>query len=65
MAIADLTESNPTRVGLPYPGDLLAPLGQPSALRYDPQPLGLPAAREAVAADHAREARWSPPSRSC
>lgn len=54
VAIADLTESNPTRVGLPYPGDLLAPLGQPSALRYEPQPLGLPAARAAVAADQNR-----------
>ena len=46
----DLTESNPTRVGLPYPPDLLAPLAAPDALAYDPAPFGLPAAREAVAA---------------
>jgi aspartate/methionine/tyrosine aminotransferase len=50
----DLTESNPTRVGLPYPEDLLAPLADPRALRYDPQPFGLAAARAAVAADAAR-----------
>ena len=54
MAVADLTESNPTRVELPYPADLLSPLGLPSALRYEPQPLGLPAARAAVAADQLR-----------
>ena len=46
----DLTASNPTRVGLPYPPDLLAPLAAPEALAYDPAPFGLPAAREAVAA---------------
>jgi alanine-synthesizing transaminase len=52
--ILDLTETNPTRVGIPYPSDLLAPLADPGALRYDPSPLGLVAAREAVAADYAR-----------
>ena len=46
----DLTESNPTRVGVPYPRDLLAPLASPDALVYDPAPFGLPVAREAVAA---------------
>ena len=46
----DLTESNPTRVELPYPPDLLAPLAAPDALAYDAEPFGLPAAREAVAA---------------
>ena len=46
----DLTESNPTRVGLRYPRDLLAPLASPRALAYDPAPFGLAAAREAVAA---------------
>ena len=46
----DLTVSNPTRVGLPYPHDLLAPLASPRALAYDPAPFGLPDAREAVAA---------------
>ncbi len=46
----DLTASNPTRVELPYPPDLLAPLASPDARVYDPAPFGLPAAREAVAA---------------
>ena len=46
----DLTVSNPTRVDLPYPRDLLAPLAAPDALAYDPAPFGLASAREAVAA---------------
>ena len=46
----DLTASNPTRVGLPYPRDLLAPLAAADALAYDPAPFGIAAARKAVAA---------------
>jgi alanine-synthesizing transaminase len=53
-ALTDLTESNPTRVGLSYPGDLLAPLASADGLDYDPQPLGLWPARAAVAADFRR-----------
>jgi aspartate/methionine/tyrosine aminotransferase len=53
-AIVDLTESNPTRVGLAYPADLLAPLADPEGLTYDPQPLGLWSARAAVAGDFRR-----------
>jgi alanine-synthesizing transaminase len=52
--IADLTESNPTRAGIPYPEGLLAPLAQAQALAYEPHPLGLPSARAAVASDHRR-----------
>ncbi len=52
--IVDLTESNPTRIGLVYPPDLLATLADPEALRYDPQPLGLWPARAAVAGDFRR-----------
>jgi alanine-synthesizing transaminase len=52
--LVDLTESNPTRVGLPYPADLLIAAASEQALRYDPQPLGLRSAREAVSADYAR-----------
>ena len=48
--IDDLTASNPTRAGLPYPRDLLAPLAAPDALAYEPSPFGLAVAREAVAA---------------
>ncbi len=52
--VVDLTESNPTRVGLSYPEDLLAPLADAAGLDYDPQPLGLWSARAAVAADFRR-----------
>jgi aspartate/methionine/tyrosine aminotransferase len=53
-ALVDLTESNPTRVGLPYPADRLIAAATDRALCYDPQPLGLRTAREAVSADYAR-----------
>lgn len=58
-AILDLTISNPTVCGFHYEAtDLLAPLTQPTALDYDPQPFGLVPAREAVAryySDHGAE----------
>jgi alanine-synthesizing transaminase len=63
LAVIDLTASNPTRVGLRYPEDLLEPLADSRALIYDPQPLGLPAAREAVSADFARRGVAVPPDR--
>lgn len=47
--VIDLTESNPTRVGLDYPPDLLDALASPAALRYEPSPRGLPDTRRAVA----------------
>ena len=53
-AVLDLSESNPTRVGLPYPTDLLQSLAAPAALTYEPHPLGLRVAREAVAGEFAR-----------
>src|SRR5262245_50076288 len=52
--IIDLTESNPTSVGFTYPSDLFDALSADHVRRYDPQPLGLRSAREAVAADYAR-----------
>lgn len=52
--LLDLTESNPTAAGLLAPADLLAALGAPAGRRYTPEALGLPSAREAVAADFAR-----------
>jgi alanine-synthesizing transaminase len=55
--IIDLTETNPTRVGLPYPPALVNALADPRALEYRPSPFGLEAAREAVAADLARGGR--------
>lgn len=54
-ALLDLTESNPTVVGLPYPTLALAEaLGRAPVAHYAPAPLGLPSARAAVAADYAR-----------
>ena len=50
----NLTESNPTRVGLAYPDDLLAPLADPQSLRYDPDPRGRAETRHAIAADMRR-----------
>jgi hypothetical protein len=54
VAIVDLTESNPTRVGLLAPPGALAPLAFPAALRYEPEARGTTAARAAVARDYAR-----------
>jgi aspartate/methionine/tyrosine aminotransferase len=48
-SILDLTETNPTRVGLRYPdAEILESLAHPSVLSYEPDPRGLPAAREAI-----------------
>lgn len=52
--LLDLTVTNPTRVGIHYPEDLLAPLADVAGLTYRPEPFGVPAARAAVAADYAR-----------
>jgi alanine-synthesizing transaminase len=52
--IIDLTESNPTRVGLRYPPDLLRALASEAGLSYEPHPFGLASAREAIARDHVR-----------
>ncbi|MGA7615813.1 MAG: pyridoxal phosphate-dependent aminotransferase [Thermoanaerobaculia bacterium] len=50
--ILDLTETNPTRVGLEYPDDELASiLGRSSRARYAPESLGLSSARESLAAN--------------
>ncbi len=47
--LLDLTESNPTRVGLRYAAGILEALADPRALEYRPEALGLSGAREAVA----------------
>jgi alanine-synthesizing transaminase len=50
--LLDLTESNPTRAGLEYPLDELSEaIARGARARYEPEPLGLPAAREALASD--------------
>ncbi|HEY0514074.1 MAG TPA: pyridoxal phosphate-dependent aminotransferase, partial [Thermoanaerobaculia bacterium] len=51
LATVDLTETNPTRVGIPYPEEELAELLRRGARPdYAPDPRGIPAAREALAA---------------
>jgi aspartate/methionine/tyrosine aminotransferase len=51
LPLIDLTETNPTRVGLPYPEEELAELLRRGATpEYRPHPLGIPEAREALAA---------------
>jgi aspartate/methionine/tyrosine aminotransferase len=60
----DLTESNPTRVGLPYPIDALRDaLARTDPARYEPAPLGLPSARAAVAAAYVSEGAAVDPAR--
>ncbi len=54
LPIIDLTETNPTRAGFTYPADLLAPLADPRGLHYDPDPLGMRSAREAVSGEFHR-----------
>ena len=48
IAVLDLTESNPTHAGLLYEPELLTPLADQRALRYDPDPRGIQEARKAV-----------------
>lgn len=49
-ALLDLTETNPTRVALPWPADELADaLARGAKASYDPDPRGLHSAREALA----------------
>jgi len=51
LPVIDLTETNPTRVGLPYPEEELAELLRRGAgPEYPPHPQGIPEAREALAA---------------
>lgn len=49
VEVLDLTQSNPTQAGIEYPPDLTAALSDPASIRYEPEPFGLPFAREAVA----------------
>ncbi len=56
---ADLTLSNPTAADILYPETLAAAWSNVAALRYEPRSLGLPEAREAVAAAVA-EGAWTP-----
>jgi alanine-synthesizing transaminase len=52
--VLDLTETNPTAVGLAPPAGLLALLADPASAVYAPEAAGWLPARRAVAADYAR-----------
>lgn len=50
VPVLDLTESNPTHAGIVYPAQAIAEaFASARALRYEPEPFGLPQARSAVA----------------
>jgi alanine-synthesizing transaminase len=54
--ILDLTESNPTHAGIDYPVGFLNSLTAEAATRYEPEPFGLLAAREAIAREYGARA---------
>jgi alanine-synthesizing transaminase len=55
--LLDLTNSNPTNAGLAYPLDELSEvMGRAARAPYDPRPLGIASAREAVACELACDA---------
>jgi len=61
--LLDLTVSNPTTAGIPYPAAaLLGALADPAALVYAPEPFGLDTARAAVSAELASHGVTCPPS---
>ena len=54
--VLDLTISNPTRAGVHYDSEtILQALVNPEAMDYDPQPIGLRSAREAVAGYYGKQ----------
>jgi alanine-synthesizing transaminase len=60
----DLTQSNPTRAGIPYPADeIAAALADPGVTSYEPSARGLASARASVAEDAARRGRSVRPDR--
>lgn len=61
--LVDLTESNPTRVGLASRTDLVRLLGDPRGAIYDPDPRGLSSARRAVASYYAERGMPVAPDR--
>ncbi|HSG00685.1 MAG TPA: pyridoxal phosphate-dependent aminotransferase [Vicinamibacterales bacterium] len=50
--IIDLTCTNPTDVGLPYPADVLRPLADHAGVRYRPEPRGRRETRVLVSRDY-------------
>ena len=64
VRVLDLTESNPTRVGLRYPAEAIgAALRDAGAVAYEPSARGLERARAVVSEWHARRGRPVAPER--
>jgi aspartate/methionine/tyrosine aminotransferase len=61
--LIDLTLTNPTAAGFPYPDDLLRSLASPAGRTYTPSPYGLDEARAAVSRDYARRGHSVPMER--
>ena len=61
--LVDLTATNPTTVGIPYPDGILASLASRDGFEYRPEPFGLASAREAVSRDYARRGTTIAPDR--
>lgn len=62
--VVDLTASNPTAAGIAYDEEaIVRALGDPRAMAYAPEPLGLWSAREAVAAEMSAEGPAVEPER--
>jgi alanine-synthesizing transaminase len=60
----DLCGGNPTTCGLPYDGEaILAALASSRALAYEPEPLGLDAARDAIAGHYGERGVQVPAAR--
>ncbi len=56
-AVIDLTESNPTRAGILYDERaILEALADARSMRYEPEPFGLPSARETIARSYGVDA---------
>lgn len=53
IPLLDLTETNPTSVGLPYGAEIADAFARVDSARYAPEPAGLLSAREAVAREYA------------
>jgi alanine-synthesizing transaminase len=64
LPVLDLTASNPTQCGFRYDeAGILAALGDARALTYDPDPRGMPRAREAVSRYYADQGARVEPER--
>jgi alanine-synthesizing transaminase len=63
VPLIDLTQTNPTQVGLSCPDDALAALSDPAGTSYDPHPFGLVRARQTIAEEAGAGARPVDPSR--